>query len=1723
MSFFQLRSPRIYNPLGTPPPASGDLNISVSDSITVTESAIVSISVSGTLTVSVSDSITLTESVQRLEESYINKSESITVTESVGRLLNSNVSVSDNVTLTESVGRLLESNINKSESITVTESVTVQPPQLNISVSDSITLTESVARRLESFVNKSESITVTDTSSVSMPNEIVDQSQLLNGTGAGFGENAHVRYRGQGFTPTLNNLSAIEFQRAKGSKGIKIYIDTADANSFPTHAVGSELYSFTVTNASITGSFQKFTLPTLLTGLTIGAQYVFYIAPWDTGTDLYADDYQDMQFRNANVYAGGKAIVWDVDGANTWAVSDAGNLDLYFNTYGYAGAVADLSISVHDNITVTERLTVTAPRDANTLAVVVVDNITVTDTPHTRVTGALPLYFDGPSYNALIEQGDSSQPQIKKPGMGSTLYFGDGVKMGFAIKQNTTGTSGDVGFADSTFSSAVATTRNGRISITGTGSLVGTSLSWEHYLAGEPEGDTFYVVMSLTNNSGVSKNYVPTLILPDVNLQNFRWVDVGNADTDVISWDATNKYLQLTTPAMSNIFVGLKACNTNIGYKAKTGYSDVSGDLAAGDLDNTIGTLGNTNYIWIENGSTASPTTIAAGATATFAWVVAYRTTQAALQTFMAAKTSAPTSSLTTEAAYYTNSRLAISLPFDDPIAQVYDMNSGRLNAMAHSQLINSKKYVPAGSYTFTFAFGRDGYYGNKVMLQALNGKSVTSDEIALFKVFENTGTHEQMHEVAAYTNASGYYETAGDNGTPGDQDAYLILKGYEYYVATKDDAWLATNITYLNNVGTYLYNYWVANKDASDQFAGHGTSTYLDGAGNITGVNPMIDPVLDSLVAYTFARLAELNTHLGGSYLTTAASLNVAYSAIVAGFSSLWNSGASWPYFNKKTDGTTYSNRHIAKVDAALWSILDGTKSATMATQLIDTTDWYDDPQKNFHEVPTTDSLYDANSYWYDGGWHLTDFKAIETALRYGTNAQAQAAWVIAKDIANDRLTNLQGFLGEKSVNSGTFAFSIGALHEMLVRGLFGIDAHATYFTITPNLTKLGLGGSWTLTTLRLGGWTYNITVVDNSGVAAITINGASYSSGATIYYDPNVSDAITVTESVNVSIPLTISVSDSIAVTESVQRTLVSDINKSETITLTESVNRLLESNINKSDSITVSESLQRMLESNVSTSDSITVTESIQRMLESFIAKSESITVSEAATVLLPFLNLNVSDSITVTESLQRVLESFISKSESITVSEAITLLAEANINTGDTVTVTEALQRMLESYINVSDSISVSENVAVSIAGVSGLQINVSDSITVTESVRSELNSFITKSESITVSENSKVELNSFVSVSDSITVSEALQRVLESNVNKSESITVSEATTVFIPTLTITTSDSIVVTEAITVSRVNANDLNIGVADTITTTDAVQASEGITISTSDTVRTFDDVGEPLNQNGDFSSQPAFVAAQTATNWIDGTAAGSSTNTYHWHAALVGANTTARFDTDVPPGKVGGSLKLHLGTLGTYIEARNDTQAYFTTGQPLKLSPDTVYKISFWIKAQNVTGSAGGAQLAFLTSDAAGNSAGEAAIGGVNIAANQGWTYYEANFTTSSTANTGHVEARVYGHNGLATLLGDFWFGDIRVQRLTGGDVVVESFISKSDTVTVSEAVTVRSELYINKSETVTVSESTVALLPTLNVTVSDTITVTETVATVVQGASNANLLTLLGAG
>ncbi len=161
----------------------------------------------------------------------------------------------------------------------------------------------------------------------------LDQHQDTATTGFGHGETAGARYRGQVWTSGLTgSLGSVGFNRAIPSAGIrlKVYIDTVDGSNFPAHAVGSELYSWIIANASIPGGYTVFDLPTPLAGLVSGTKYCFYTAPWHATLDQYADDYKDNQ--GLNSVSGGVTEITNTNG--TWSTE---NLTFNYAVYVSSG------------------------------------------------------------------------------------------------------------------------------------------------------------------------------------------------------------------------------------------------------------------------------------------------------------------------------------------------------------------------------------------------------------------------------------------------------------------------------------------------------------------------------------------------------------------------------------------------------------------------------------------------------------------------------------------------------------------------------------------------------------------------------------------------------------------------------------------------------------------------------------------------------------------------------------------------------------------------------------------------------------------------------------------------------------------------------------------------------------------------------------------------------------------------------------------------------------------------------------------------------------------------------------------------------------------------------------------------------------------------------------------------------------------------------------------
>jgi len=126
------------------------------------------------------------------------------------------------------------------------------------------------------------------------------QQDTSTATGAGFGEIAGNKHRGQSFTAIHNNITGVMLEMAStGSKDLRVDI-YATSSDLPT---GSVLGGYTIPNASLSTAYTQYTFGTPVTGLSISTKYCFVLSPYSGG--VYSDEYRDIKVSNANPYADG--------------------------------------------------------------------------------------------------------------------------------------------------------------------------------------------------------------------------------------------------------------------------------------------------------------------------------------------------------------------------------------------------------------------------------------------------------------------------------------------------------------------------------------------------------------------------------------------------------------------------------------------------------------------------------------------------------------------------------------------------------------------------------------------------------------------------------------------------------------------------------------------------------------------------------------------------------------------------------------------------------------------------------------------------------------------------------------------------------------------------------------------------------------------------------------------------------------------------------------------------------------------------------------------------------------------------------------------------------------------------------------------------------------------------------------------------------------------------
>lgn len=418
----------------------------------------------------------------------------------------------------------------------------------------------------------------------------------------------------------------------------------------------------------------------------------------------------------------------------------------------------------------------------------------------------------------------------------------------------------------------------------------------------------------------------------------------------------------------------------------------------------------------------------------------------------------------------------------------------GAAAPMLRYDRIATFRNIPAGSYTFLAAFDRDGWYGTTAALQ-LGDPEVVCSEYALMKQYADR-SGAQRHEIWNRLGARGRYVWTDDWGGRwmGDKDPYEILKGYACYRATRDTAWLASELENLRHIAHYAL---ASDRNGNGLVEGMSSATYSEMSPLDPRDRPYLteDPYVNALTAYALDRLAELEDEAALRFNVmalgdSAAAWRAAANGIRAALPTLYRPQMGWFTYHAMADSArSWDHYHLQPVDALVFDgVADTAISGAMVRRLL-APDWWDAKNQGFFAVPSSDSWFDLRGYWTGWGWHILDFKALEAAFRFGTAAQRREAWQ-RLDAEASRIVHVNyGRPGERGDDNGLFMFSAGSYLDLLARGLFGVDEHLDAIAIAPHVDGIADDHVWRLEGWRLGADSLSLAYRPADRAATITL----------------------------------------------------------------------------------------------------------------------------------------------------------------------------------------------------------------------------------------------------------------------------------------------------------------------------------------------------------------------------------------------------------------------------------------------------------------------------------------------------------------------------------------------------------------------------------------------------------------------------------------------------------
>ena len=193
------------------------------------------------------------------------------------------------------------------------------------------------------------------------------------------------------------------------------------------------------------------------------------------------------------------------------------------------------------------------------------------------------------------------------------------------------------------------------------------------------------------------------------------------------------------------------------------------------------------------------------------------------------------------------------------------------------------------------------------------------------------------------------------------------------------------------------------------------------------------------------------------------------------------------------------------------------------------------------------------------------------------------------------------------------------------------------------------------------------------------------------------------------------------------------------------------------------------------------------------------------------------------------------------------------------------------------------------------------------------------------------------------------------------------------------------------------------------------------------------------GQVFIKNGDMASQPSFTApTSTNTRWVDGTAAGSTTDSqYGWYYVNFTETTSdARFSRFH---KTKDGYSMHMRTTNATgrvtVETSNDLTNTYAGEKALlfRIKPSTAYKLSCWCKTINAATSS----AIFIIHQWDGQYANRTSNSAATMDGDNDWTYRTLNFTSRSTDAFGAI---VIGLN-VAGNVSEAYYSDIVLEEVS----------------------------------------------------------------------------------